>query len=79
MLDGIWKTHTSKVMRNRKHCHLSNDILHKVYLSMFLKRATKSSKDLCVKPWGPSWMNSHICSKTLTLVFVNDICKNCFL
>ena len=44
-----------------------------------LKRATKSSKDLIVKPWGPSWMNSHIFSKTLALGSVHYICKIHFL
>ena len=44
-----------------------------------LKRATKSSKYLFVKPWGPSWMDFHIFSKTFSSGFVNDSCKICFL
>ena len=40
-----------------------------------LKRATKSPKDLFVKPWGPSWKNSHIFYNTLASDSINDICK----
>ena len=45
----------------------------KTVLENTKQTSPKSSKDLYVKTWGPSWMDSHIFSKTF--FSVNDICK----